>query len=402
MPPQPPDQTRKLASFIAIVVVLLGVTWSTNRKIRDRDASLSGTDNAPLHRALERLSRYPTELAMTMIPGTANERAMRHMNAPIIGPVDVLALGQSDADHMSQAFFQSDVRFYNGWISISSLVHRLEVFDDIVAAHGAPKLVLFDVRSGSILSDHAEPDTEPDYGTAADDPSWRGMPPFRYGNAAPLPWYRWYRDADSLLSLQQTERTLLWFASHVRDGRAPSVDQAVPDADTGSPFRDVALGAKSTMYRWLADGSRVCPGEVSGVLPPPPADFFLDRGDRHPNESRLKVLESVTRAMLAAGSRVMMYSPPMSPRVFADGGAQAGHVLEARARVIAIAERLGVDYCDATLDAGALHCDEDDFSDETHISRRCNEHIVKRLASGCAPRDGAMLKRMLRRSVLGL
>jgi hypothetical protein len=150
------------------------------------------------------------------------------------------------------------------------------------------------------------------------------------------------------------------------------------------------------MNRWLADGSRIFPDEVDGVFAPrngPP--HIIDAvGDRHINESRYVGFELVLGMILDAGSKVIAYSPPLHPIVF-DDPRQAAAVKAACDHFRPITERHQVDYCDLSAEAASLGCEDRDFFDEHHISRRCNQRIVKRLATGCAPRAGAMLKEML-------
>jgi hypothetical protein len=401
MPPQSREETKKLLVFVGVVLGLLGLILFANVTVHDRSALLSGKGDgdrsqgagAPLRLGLERLARNPTKCAMTMDASPDNERPMRHVNAGLIGKPDVLVLGQSDADHMSKTFFKDSVGFYNGFLSNSYFVYHYEAFEDVVAAHGVPKLVLYDVRSGYLLRGGLEPgwDSPP-----PGDPVWWGFPPFHLGKAKPVPWYR---DLPSLLSLAQTEQTLTWLR-HQLPERAVQAETSDMDTDTGAQFRCVPVTQKSKMYRWLGDGSRIYAGELDAVLEPHGA-IHLDEavGDRHLNETRFAGLEFVLGRIKAEGSTIIVYSPPTNPVVF-DDPRQIAAVRGAGARVKAITDSLGIDYCDLTLEAASLGCAAGDFADEHHISRHCDARIVRRLATGCAPRAGAMLKEMLNAETL--
>jgi hypothetical protein len=387
MPPQSPDETKKLLWFTGVVTGSLAIILAANVAVRSRTSSFSEGAGTPRRAGLERLWANPTKCAMTMFPSPDNERPMRHVNAGIIGPVDLLVLGQSDADHMSHTFFKDSVRFYNGFISNSYFVLEYEAFLDIVNAHGAPKLVLFDARSGFILHDSPEPawDTPPE------SPLWWGFPPFHSGKAAPLPWYR---DIPSLLSLAQTDLTLTWLA-HQLPLAPKAPDTGATEEDNGQQFRCVDVTRKSPMYRWLADGSRVYANEVLGVLAPPDAIHVSEAvGDRHVTESRYPQLDWVFQKILAAGSKIIVYSPPIHPASYADGRQRAAITL-ADAGIRKIAEKNGLDYCDLVFEAESLGCGKEDFADELHHSRACDRRVVKRLVNGCAPRLGGMLREMV-------
>jgi len=371
MAPQSPAETKKLVVFVTIVVAALAIILSANIAIRSRTSAFAEGAGTPRRAGLERLWANPTKCAMTMEPSPDNERPMRHVNAGIIGKVDVLELGQSDADHMSNSYF----------------VYHYEVFEDVVAAHGAPALVLYDVGSGYILRDAMEPAWD----TPGQSALWWGFPPFHTGKPDPLPWYR---DLPSLLSLAQTQLTLTW-VEHQLPHRTLAPVAGDTEDDNGQQFRCVDVRNKSGMYRWLADGSRVYAGELDGVLAKPGAVHVTGAvGDRHINESRLVQLDWVLGKIVAAGTKVIVYTPPVHPAVFADKK-QAPLIEGAEAAIRAVVERHGLDYCGLALDADSLGCGNGDFSDELHISRKCNQRIVKRLATGCAPHAGAMLKDML-------
>jgi hypothetical protein len=393
MPPLAPEPTKKLRVFVAIVLGVLCLLLAANVTVHDRSSILTEGAGTPLRAGLERLARNPTICGMTMQPSPDKERPMRHANAGIIGKSDVLVLGQSDADHMSGTFFKDGVAFYNGFVSNSYYVLQYEVFVDLVAAHGAPKLVLFDARSGFVLRPFPEPgwDSPP-----RDDPIWWGFPPFHLGRAKPLPWYR---DIPSLLSLAQTELTLTW-AEHQLPQRAEPSGTGAVETDNGAQFRCVPVTQKSKMNRWLADGSRMYEDELGGVLTPRGAVHIDDSvGNRQVNDTRLVGLEFVLGRIQKEGSTVIVYAPPINPIAF-DDARNAPALRAAGARIKAVTEHLGIDYCDLTADATRLGCASGDFADELHISRHCNARVVRQLALGCAPRAGGMLKELLNAETL--
>ncbi len=92
-------------------------------------------------------------------------------------------------------------------------------------------------------------------------------------------------------------------------------DQALgPDPDTGAPFLAVDRSRPSSSNRWLADGSRVYPGEVNAVLVP--------RGQGRPEEAtgarrvsdvRIQVLEAYVRRLMASGVTLILCAPPLRP-----------------------------------------------------------------------------------------
>jgi len=379
--------------FAALVTSSLALILAANVAIRDRTSGFSEGAGTPRRAALERLHANPSKCAMTMRAGPDSERLMRHVNAGLIPGVDVLEVGQSDSDHMSQTFFRDDVRFHNGFISGGHYVQQYEVFDEITAVHGAPKLVLLDVRSGFLLIPGPEPlwDWPP-----PGDPMWWGSPLFHLGKGKPPPWYR---DIPSLLSLAQTELTLSWFAHQLPQRRAAPASGDT-ESDTGAEFRCVAVTQKSNMYRWLDDGSRVYAGELGGVLAPQrPVQLSEAAGDRRINEARLVGLELIIQKILAAGTTIIMYSPPLHPVVF-DDKKQAAIVRAADQRFKQLADKYALDYCDFADGAAALGCVDGDFYDEHHISRHCNQRIVRALALECAPRAGAKLKELLKPETL--
>jgi hypothetical protein len=396
-----PAQKKKLLVFVALVVTAVLALWRVNRTVRDREAALSDGGNDQLRSALERVARDPKKLALTMYPGTPGERQLRHVNAHIVGKVDVVVIGQSDADHMSQAFFPENVHFYNAFLSNSYLAYQYEAFRDLVDAQGVPSLVLVDVRSGLILLAGPEPTWD------SNENVWWAGPPFHRGKAAAPSWYT---EVDSLLSLQQTELTLKSLRAQMRPGAAgkdgagggaaggAAGDGA--DVDTGAPFRVVAANATSSMHRWLFDGSRVYPGEHQGTLVPRNQVRVEEAsGDRHVNEGRIAAVDEYLRRMLESGTTIIMYSPPLQPRVFNDPR-QAPSIRASGERLRAMAEKNGVDYCDLSFEADAVGCTVTDFYDELHISRHCNQRIIKKLATDCAPRAGKKLRALVLPSIL--
>jgi len=388
MSPLATEPKKKLLVFVAIVMGTLALILAANVAVHDRSSILTEGEGTPLRAGLERLARNPTTCGMTLLASPDKERPMRHANAAIIGDVEVLVLGQSDADHMSKTFFKDGVAFYNGFVSNSYYVLEYEVFEDIVAAHGAPKLVLFDARSGFVLRPSPEPgwDSPP-----RDDPIWWGFPPFHLGKAKPPPWYK---DIPSLLSLAQTDLTFTWLENQLPHRQAPSGTGAA-ETDNGAQFRCVSLTQKSKMNRWLADGSRMYEDEIGGVITSRGAVHIDDSvGNRQVNDSRLVGLEFVLDRIQKEGSKVIVYAPPINPVAF-DDPRNAPALRAAAARVKAVTERLGIDYCDLTAEAASLGCGPGDFADELHHSRHCDARVVRRLALGCAPRLGGMLKEML-------
>ncbi len=384
-------QRKKLTVFVAIVVMAVATLWRVNRRFSEREAALSEGGTSVLRSGLERVAQAPSKLALTMRPGTPQERQLRHINAHLVGQVDVLVIGQSDADHMSQTFFRNDVHFYNAFISNSYLGYQYEAFRDVVDAQSVPQLVLFDVRSGLILVAGAEPRWE-----AVGDVWWAGAPYHQAHGPAP----RWYKDIDSHLSLQQTEASFEALRAQTRwaeQTRKNNMTLAPGDADpdTGGPFEVVLAHAVSSSHRWLFDGSRVYPNEHDAILVPRGQDHVEEAsGEREVNESRIAALDDYLARIVATGTTVIMYSPPLQPRVFEDAR-QTPFVRASSARVRHVAEMRDVDYCDLSLDANAVGCVPGDFYDELHISRHCNERVVRKLATGCAPRAGEKLRKLL-------
>jgi len=390
MPRLSSDHTRKLVTLVALVVgILLGI-YFTNRAVRDRESALSQGGNARLRSALERMRRSPDRLAMTMTAGLPDERLLRRIDVHMIGRVDVLVIGQSDADHMSATFFKEGVGFYNGFLSSSFFAYQYEVFDEIARARGTPQIVLFDIRSGYLLT----AGDEPSYDAPADDKVWWAGPPWSRGETS-TPWYR---DIDSLLSLQQTEFTARFVAAECERRRAPTT--ADEDGE-GSAFRVVPQGVPWGEHRWLPDGSRLYPGEVEGVLVPGAQDRIVySTGDRELNAARVERLGEYLDRLSRAGAKVIAYSPPLGPRVFEQVPPPLEALRSMDAAVREVIERRRIDYCDLTTEAAALGCGAGDFFDAIHLSRACNRRVVRRLANGCASRAGAALRAMLADAVL--
>jgi hypothetical protein len=150
------------------------------------------------------------------------------------------------------------------------------------------------------------------------------------------------------------------------------------------------------MYRWLADGSRVYPGEVAGVVVPR-GQARVDEavGNRRPSPQHVAGIGEYLDLMRKTGTTVIGYTPPLSPRVWKDHPDQLAVVRAIDAPVRAMFDSRGLDYCDLGTEAAALGCTLADYYDEIHLSRGCNARIVRRLASGCAPRAGAALRAKL-------
>jgi len=392
MPPQSSLETRKALAFVGVVLASLAAILAANVAIHDRTTTFSEGVGTPLRDGLERLIANPTKCAMTLEPGPDNERPMRRVYAGLIPRPDVLVLGQSDADHMTQSLFKDDVRFYNGFVSTSYFVLQYEVFDELMRAHGAPPFVLLDVRSGFVLREG----DEAAWDSPANSAIWWGFPAFHLGRAKPPPWYR---DIPSLLSLAQTQLTLGWL-SHQLPTKPPAIDFGDTEVDNGSQFRCIDLNKKSGMYRWLVDGSRVYGDEVGGVLPPPGQVHINEAlGERHVNPNRLVGLEWVLRRLHDAGATVIVYSPPVNPRSYQDVK-QVKPFQEFGAAIRAVTDRNGLDFCDFTLKADAIGCGAGDFSDEVHISRHCDQRILREMTLGCAPKTGAKLASKLAAATL--
>jgi hypothetical protein len=375
----PTTEKKKLAVFVALVVLGVSLVWRGNRWVRDREAQLTQDAGADVLHALQTLLADPAHASMTMGKGFFAERQGRHVYARLLAPVDVMVLGHSDADHMSQTSFRPGVRFYNGFLSNSHLVYQAEVFDELVAHTGhVPKLVLVDVRSTFYLREGDEPGEEiPDKDTRFTN-GWGGR-----WETGPIKAPAWYADFDSMLSLQQTLATLQWVGRHI-----PGLDRPPPTGDTTDPYHILPRAAKSDAYRMLADGSRVYPGEVEGVIVPRGIQGEDPKEEVRANEVRLRRLDSFLRK-LAKATTVIVYSPPLKPSVSVDPRV-AKLRLYLLGRVAKIAAQVGVDYYDMSLLAAQVGCDEHDFYDELHISRHCNDRLLHALPQH-APRAGAKL-----------
>jgi hypothetical protein len=378
----PSADRKKLAAFVAFVLLGVALVWRSNRWVRDREVTLTKDAGADVLHALQSLQADPTHRSMTMGHGFFAERQTRHVYARLLGPVDVLVLGHSDADHVSQTSFRPGVRFYNGFLSNSHMVYQNEVFDELVAhTQHVPKLVLVDVRATFFLREGDEPGEEiPDR-----DPRFTNQWGGRWETST-TKTPAWYADFDSMLSLQQTEATLQWIGLHV-----PGLSGATT-GDTTEPFRILPRGAKSDAYRMLADGSRVYPGEVEGVLIPRGIQGEDPKEEVRANEVRLRRLGVFLRK-LAKVTTVIVYTPPMKPSVYAD--ARVAKLRDSvLGRIGALAGPIGVDYYDMSRRADELGCGEHDFYDELHIARHCDDSLLRALAQR-APRAGAQLGALL-------
>jgi hypothetical protein len=381
---QSPLQTRKLVAYVASIVGGLAVIFLVNRALAPPGTVSSGNNDAALFHALERLYATPDTLSMTMQPGPKTERVLRHTEVPLLPHVDVLVIGQSDADHMSAKFFREGIEFHNGFLSNSIFAYQFEVFEEIVAAHGLPSIVLYDVRSGYLL--HAG--QEPAYNSpAAVFELWDG-PLYSQGNTSS----HWYSGLDSMLSLQQTEESFRILGARYRTQGV--VDQG--DAMNDSPFHVVPQTRASSSYRWLADGSRVYPGELNAVLAPR-GQAHLEEAlqEQHLNEGRMEMLGNYLDRYRAAGATVIVYTPPVSTRVYTEAPRYLDTLRTLDAPLRAVVERWGYDYCNLSTETLTLGCTPGDFYDEVHLSRACNRRIVARLASGCAKRFGPALRAKL-------
>ena len=386
------EDRRKLVVFVAVVSATTAAILAMNARVHGQSIAAVEGAGTPLRAGLERLAANADKCAMTMDASPETERPMRHVNASIVDMPDVLVLGQSDADHMSKAFFKNDVRFYNGFISNTCFAYQYEVFYDLQNAHSSvPKIVLVDVRSGTVLREG----TEPLWDSGAANFKWYGHPPFRYGKPDPVPWYR---DIPSLLSLAQTEDTFTSLFARFRHA-APSTGD-VDAQDTGQQFRCVSLTSNAHMYRWSADGARIYSNERNGALVPEGQLRIGDAvGDRHPNHERLGGLDDILGRMKAAGSRVVVYSPPVHPRSY-DDRRQAKMIESSGAAIREITAKYDIDYCDLSLAADRIGCTASDFADEVHVSRHCDERVVHELVSGCAPKVAPLLRPMVAPAVL--
>jgi hypothetical protein len=385
-PGPPPGATRKLVIFLAVVFSWCAGIFVMNETLNARESAFSAAGSAELRAGLEKVHANPGRLGMTMDPQCIPERELRKVNSRIIDPPDVVELGMSDADHMSGTFFRDDVRFYNSFISNSFYAYQYEAFEELLDK-GAPKLVLDDVRSGYLMYEGPEPA----YDAPPDDPVWWcGVP---HSNLAPT---RTLGDVASLLSLNQTESSLATLLRWARQSRSGGAEEA----DDGEQYRAVLASPPSKMNRWLADGSRVYVGEHDGVLVPRGQERVEEqRGERRVNESRLAMLETYIKRIAHEVPDVILYSPPVSYTVLEDPR-QPGYMAELSAKLHAMAARQGVDYCDLSTRWSAIGCTREDFYDEIHLSRHCNERVVRALATGCAPKAGPKLAKMLRPEVL--
>lgn len=383
-----PKQRNRLVGFVAFVCACTAGIGYANYRIKLRE---QGSESGKaIREKLKTLERDPFKWTITSAPGPITERVMRAEWAHVLpARVDVMSLGQSDADHMSGTFFKEPSHFYNGFVSNSYFAYQWEVFDEVSKNGSTPKIVLWTVRSGNFAEVHREPQ----YEERPDDPVWwAGAPFFNGANTMPP----WYKDVPSLLSLAQTEFT---FRTLLTDFRARKQNVAI-GTDNGQSYVLLPADQASISHRWLSDGSRVYPKEVSGKLVPRGQPFPEEtRGDRKLNESSVVMLDAYLGRFAAVGTKVVLYTPPLSALAIEDK-TQWKLFAEFDRRVREISERRGVDFCDMTTVGAQMGCTVDDYYDELHISRHCNERALHEIVSGCAPRVGPELRAMVTDAVI--
>ncbi len=382
-----PSHRQRLLAFLAFVCACVVVVGWTNQRVKARESGSEG--GKALREQLRVLVAQPGRWGLTMTPGPAQERTLRaEWTRVLAARVEVLVLGQSDADHMSSTSFKDPSTFYNGFLSNSYLAYQYEVFDEITRRRGAPKLVLWDVRSGYLAQVHEEPAWE----VPADDPVWYAGAPFYHGDATPP----WYRDIPSLLSLAQTEFTARSLLADLR-ARDATIEAR---ADTGEPFVLLPADRASISHRWLSDGSRVYPQELAGRLVPRGQTAPQEaRGERKLTEASIAMLDVYLQKMLAANARVIVYAPPLRADAASEPTQQPLYAAFDR-RVREVTDRRGVDFCDLTVRGAKMGCAPGDFYDELHLGRACDARVLRELASGCAPRAGAELRARVTDAVL--
>ena len=371
---------HRAVAFVAIVCAATGGLLALNQRVKVRT---TGSDtSSDLFAPLSALAREPLRYGLTMVPDARAERRLRWTWAPILpAGLDVVVLGQSDADHMSATFFRKPERFYNGFVSSAHFAYQWEVLDALLRRANVPKMILWDVRSGEML----EPHIDPPYDGPADAPGFFAGPLFVRG-APSVP--RWYDDLPSLLSLAQTKFTLtaLWNESGFRR-RSVQIG-----ADDGKPFVLLPAGVASTSHRWLSDGSRVYPAEVNGKLVPRRQPGLEEaRGERVVNEASIERFDDMLGKAEKAGIPVIVYAPPLRP-LAADSPSQQGAYAAFEAQTRAVTEKHGVDFCNLTKRANDIGCADEGFYDELHVGRPCDARVLHELVSGCAPRLGEVLR----------
>ena len=385
---QAPQKTRKLAFLVGAVILSCVAIATANHGVSQQESASDPDAMKNLDHALAAMTKEPAKWSVTFNPGPAGERTLRRLHVPRVLAADVLVLGQSDADHMSGTFFREEVKFYNGFISNSYFEYQWEVFDQFVQLGTTPRIVLWDVRSGYIL----QRGTEPTEDAKPTDAVWFAGPPFQRGQQGTSS--AWWTQIDSLLSLRQTEHTF-----DVLVGKR--------GAGTGrwaaslSAFELVAKDNVSASYRWIADGSRVYPNEDRAGIKPRHPKLRLEEpvGRRKVQDQKAQMLAVYLDRILASGARLIVYAPPIHPASY-DDPAQLPPLGEYAAKIRAITEPRKIDFCDLTTKAKDIGCTVADFYDELHLSRNCNERVVRELVSGCAPLAGGVLRATVSRQVL--
>ena len=166
-------------------------------------------------------------------------------------------------------------------------------------------------------------------------------------------------------------------------------------------FEVTQRGGASLDYRWLADGGRLYPGEdASGKLAAHGRPVIREATGRRTVE--MEKAESFGRYLdrvIAAGTRVIAYAPPLHPAVFEDPS-QATPVAELAAAMRSVTAARKVDFCDLTTRAEEIGCTAEDFEDELHTSRHCDERILWELANRCAPLAESVLHPLVAREIL--
>jgi len=384
---------KKLVAFVGLVVVACAAIVYLNRHVATRESVDDPEERTKLAAALGRLVSEPKLHAIKLTPGAAAERVLRHLHVPLLSAVDVLVLGQSDADHLSSELFRDDVHFYNGFISNSFFAYQYEVYESLSSRGVTPQVVLWDVRSGYVLQQGEGP-AEPPFEAPSSDARWFAGPPFRGGvTQVSLPIWS---QMDSLLSLRQTQHSLVVLST------PRSAETAGKTAPALSGFELVPRWPVATVHRWLADGTRVYPGELDGRLAPraqPAPNVTEAVGRRIVRTAEAEAFGAYVARVVAAGSRVIAYAPPIHPLSYADP-AQRLPLAAFDEKMKAVLGAQHVDFCNLTTEATRIGCQDADFYDELHISRACNEKVLRSLVSGCAPLAEGVLRPLVKRALL--
>ena len=374
------SQHNRMFAFVALVCACtVGIGYENYRiKLREQDSE----SGKAIRDELEKLVREPFKWSFTAVPGPHIERVMRAEWAHVLpARVDVMVVGMSDADHMSGTSFKEPSHFYNGFVSNSLYAYQWEVLDYVMKYANAPKLVLFDVRAGRVLAQHPEPAYEDPPG----DSGWWAGPPLFHGSVARPAWYK---DIPSLLSLAQTEFTFRTLVSDFK-ARRQSVTVGTDDEES---YVLLPANKPSVSHRWLSDGTRVYPGEVDGqVVPRGQGAPEEARGVRTVNDPSVVMLDVYLAKLAAAGIKVIVYATPISAAALEDT-TQLPTYAEFDRRIREVTERRGVDFCDLTTRGPQIGCTVEDYYDEVHMGRHCNERILHELITGCAPRVGPELR----------